>query len=274
VSGLDDNRLVRTFADLRGAGAKTLLPFITAGFPDLETTAWLLKDFEARGVRICELGIPFSDPIADGPVIQSSYTHALGAGVTSKNVFETVRGYRDEGGEMSLVAMVSYSIVYANDVEAFLGVAREAGFDAVIIPDLSLEEAAGVERLASDNGLCNVMLIAPTTGPRRRLEIAKHSRGFLYFISVAGITGERKTLPAQTARSVEELRGHVRTPICVGFGISSPQMVAEVCRVADGAIVGSAIVHRLEDAKSAGASVDEMVRQVGAFVGELISPLV
>jgi len=271
VSDLKDNRLVRTFAELRGAGRKALLPFVTAGYPDLATTAELLKDFESRGTRICEVGVPFSDPIADGPTIQASYTDALAAGVTSDEIFDMVRSYRADGGRMALAAMVSYSIVYRHDAASYLAGAADAGFDAVIVPDLPLGEGGAVEPLAASRGLCNVMLIAPTTPPRRRLEIAEHSRGFIYYISVAGITGERDQMPDATIAAVADLRKHTGTPVCVGFGISSPDMVATVCEAADGAIVGSAIIHRITDTK--GLARGQLVRKVGRFVGELLAPV-
>ena len=268
---LQNNRLVETFADLRSAGSKALMPFLTAGYPDLATTAALLKDFEARGVRIVELGIPFSDPIADGPTIQASYTDALAAGVSSEKIFDMVRKYRADGGKLALVAMVSYSIVFKHGVEAYLAAAAGAGFDGIIIPDLPLEEAAELEPLAASAGLANVMLIAPTTPPERRLEIARHSRGFIYYISIAGITGERARLPEQSIQTVAELRTHTDTPVCIGFGVSNAETVAHVCEVADGAIVGSAIIHRITDAKE--APRDELVEKVGDFVGEMLKPI-
>jgi len=250
MNELRDNRLIRTFTKLRAAGEKALVPFITAGYPDTQATEALLKDFESRGVRVCELGIPFSDPIADGP---------------------TVRRFRAGGGWMALVAMVSYSIVYRHGVERYLAGAAEAGFDGVIIPDLPLDEASALEPLALARGLANVMLIAPNTPPARRLEIARHSRGFIYFISVAGITGERDKLPDETIAAVAELRRDTEQAVCVGFGISSPQMVRRVCQAADGAIVGSAIVHRISDAKA--QPRDRLVEAVGGFVGELLTGL-
>jgi len=271
MNELRDNRLIRTFTKLRAAGEKALVPFITAGYPDTQATEALLKDFESRGVRVCELGIPFSDPIADGPVIQASYTEALAAGVTSDGIFETVRRFRAGGGWMALVAMVSYSIVYRHGVERYLAGAAEAGFDGVIMPDLPLDEASALEPLALARGLANVMLIAPNTPPARRLEIARHSRGFIYFISVAGITGERDKLPDETIAAVAELRRDTEQAVCVGFGISSPQMVRRVCQTADGAIVGSAIVHRISDAKA--QPRDRLVEAVGGFVGELLTGL-
>jgi len=170
------------------------------------------------------------------------------------------------------VAMVSFSIVFRHGDKKYISSAAEAGFDAVLIPDLPLEEAGKMESLAASQGLANVMLIAPTTPPKRQLEIAKHSRGFIYYISVAGITGERDKFPEDTIRAVADLRKHTDTPICVGFGISKPEMVATVCQVADGAIVGSALVHRIADVKDAPS--DKIVKNVGDFVSELLRPLV
>jgi tryptophan synthase alpha chain len=268
---LDGNRILSVFAEFRSAGKRALLPFITAGYPDLATTAALLADFESRGLRVVELGIPFSDPIADGPTIQASYTQALAGGVTSEKIFDMVGQYRRAGGRLALVAMVSYSIVFRHRPADYLQSARQAGFDGLIVPDLPLEEAGALAPLAEANGLANVMLIAPTTPPERRLDIARRSRGFIYFISVAGITGERDKLPASTIEAVAELRRHTDTPICVGFGISNPETVAQVCAAADGAIVGSAIVHRITDHKD--APRDRLVATVGEFVGGLLRPL-
>jgi len=271
MTDLSDNRLVKVFSELRAAGKKALVPFLTAGHPDLQTTEAILIDLERRGVRVAELGIPFSDPIADGPTIQASYTEALAAGVTSQAVLEMVRRWRAGGAGLALVAMVSYSIVFRCRPEVYLRSAADAGFDGLIIPDLPLEEAGNLEPLAAADGLANVMLIAPTTPPRRRVEIARHSRGFIYFISVAGITGERERLPEDTIRAVGELRRHTDTPVCVGFGISNPQMVAAVCEVADGAIVGSAIVRRISQHRD--LPTDQLVAKVGEFVGGLLEPI-
>jgi len=271
VTPLDENRIVKAFGRLKAAGARTLVPFITAGHPDLGATEALLKQFELMGVNICELGIPFSDPIADGPTIQASYTEALDAGVTCRKIFETVERYRASGGGLALVAMVSYSIVYRHGVEGYLAELAETGFDGIIVPDLSLEEAETFESQAAGKGLANIMLIAPTTPGTRRLEIARHSRGFIYFISVAGITGERDELPAETFAAVAELREQTDTPVCVGFGISNPQQVAAVCKAADGAIVGSAIVHRINDARDLPA--EKLAERIARFVGELMAPL-
>ncbi|MCP4377612.1 MAG: tryptophan synthase subunit alpha [bacterium] len=272
MSTLQNNRFTRTFAELKGSGGKALMPFLTAGYPDIDATGALLKDFESRGVRICEIGFPFSDPIADGPTIQASYTKALGAGLSVQNILDMVAEYRAGGGEMALAAMVSYSIVFRHGPEAFLAQLSGSGFDACIIPDLPLDEAAAAESLAAEAGLCNIMLIAPTTPPARRIEIAKHCRGFAYFVSISGITGERISLPQETIDGVAELRKHTDTPVCVGFGISNAETVKTVCAAADGAIVGSAIIHRITDAID--LPTDQMVAKVGTFVSELLEPII
>lgn len=268
TTALENNRLVRTFARLRGEGGKALLPFITAGYPSLEATGALLREFDRIGVPVCELGIPFTDPIADGPVIQASYTDALASGVALDGVLGMVRRFRDAGGKLALLAMVSYSIVYRHGVEHFLDAAAAAGIDGLIVPDLPLGESAAMENLAAERGLALVLLIAPTTPPERRLEIARHSRGFLYFISVAGITGERTKLPPQTIDAVAEMRRHTDTPVCVGFGISDPAAVRSVCQAADGAIVGSAIVRRITEHRS--EPPETLAKNVGRFVAELL----
>ena len=268
---LQDNRIVKLFAELRAADKHTLLPFITGGYPSLPATGALLKELDSIGVRICELGIPFSDPIADGPVIQASYTDALNAGVTTAKVLDVVRSYRADGGEMALLAMISYSIVFRHGPADFVAEAVEAGIDGLIIPDLPLGESAEMEKLAESAGIALVLLIAPLTPDARRLEIARHSRGFIYYISVSGITGARQALPPATITGVDELRRHTDTPVCVGFGISDPAMVAEVCKAADGAIVGSAIVNRITECKDDPPA--ELAKKVGAFVAELLAPV-
>jgi tryptophan synthase alpha chain len=273
MSTLENNRIVKAFADLQAEGKKTLLPFITAGYPDLVTTAELLAEIERQGARVCELGIPFSDPVADGPTIQASYTAALEQGVTLAGVLDIVKQYREVGGKLGLLTMLSYSIVHRHGPEAFCAMAAEAGIDGLIVPDLPLEEAERFAEIATAAGLCNVLLIAPTTPEDRKRDIARHCTGFVYYISVAGITGERKALPPETIESVRQLKGELDTPICVGFGISSGEMVKEVCSAADGAIVGSAIIHQITDAINKGLPREELVDAVGSFVGKLIKPV-
>lgn len=267
------NRIIKAFAGLNSAGKKTVVPFFTGGYPDVAVTEQILHDVEKRGVKICELGIPFSDPIADGPVIQASYCAALKAGVTLAKLFDMVRSYRADGGNLALLMMVSYSIVFRHGAEQFCIDAADAGVDGLIVPDLPMDEAESFGSLASSKRLCNVMLIAPTTDENRKIKIAKRSTGFVYYISVSGITGERTKLPPETIAAVAELKKHTDTPVCVGFGVSNPETVSEVCAAADGAIVGSVFIHHINDAVNANASRDEIVKDVGELLGELIRPV-
>ncbi len=266
---LENNRIVAKLSSIRAAGGKTLVPFITAGYPSLEATAAVLKELDKTQVGVCELGIPFTDPIADGPIIQASYTDALAAGIKVRKIFDVLSEFRRAGGKLPLAAMVSYSIIFHHGPVKFIEEAAAAGIDGLIVPDLPLDESRGLEEIAANHGLALVLLIAPTTPAARRLEIARHSRGFVYYISVAGITGKRTSLPPETLEAVAELRRHIETPVCVGFGISTAEMVKEVWKAADGAIVGSAIVAKMTENR--GLPPDQVARKVRAFVEELIS---
>ena len=245
-----------------------LWPFLAAGYPDLATTAALLKALGALPIRGVELGIPFSDPIADGPVIQRAFSEALSAGLKLRDVFAMVTALRDEI-HYPLLAMVSASIVYCVGIETFVKNASEAGFDGLIVPDISLEEAPRLAEAAAGAGLRLSMLIAPTTPAERRERIADVSSGFLYYVSVQGTTGARANLPADLKTNVCELKDATGSPVLVGFGIGNPSQVREVCRYADGAIAGSAIVRRITELCEQGESGPALVAEVTAFIHEL-----
>ena len=266
------NRIDERFTQLARDGRKGLWPYITAGYPDLDTTARLLEALDGLGVAGVELGFPYSDPVADGPVIQTSFSRALAGGLTLESIFKTVRAVRSTV-RMPLLAMVSFSIVYRVGVERFIERAAEAGFDGLIVPDLSLEEADGTARAVERAGLRMVMLVAPTTSPERRERIASLSSGFVYYLAVSGITGERDQLPADLVANVEQLRSVSGQPVCVGFGISTPDHVRRVCATADGAIVGSAIVRRITDAIDRKVPPEGIVEEITAFVTDLQAPL-
>lgn len=254
------NRIDRIFHELRATGGRALMPFITAGDPDLQTTADLIRVLEQAGASIVEIGIPFSDPIADGPVIQASMTYALGQGIRLSQIFEMVGKVR-QATEVGLVAMVSYSIVYRHGTAAFVRDAAEAGFDGLIIPDLPLEQGPVVREAADDGGLRLAMLVAPTTPMDRAKKLAEASSGFVYVVARAGITGEQKTLPAALPDRLKQLREGTDLPLAVGFGISSGEQVRQVVSVADAAIVGSAIVRRINEHRDQGrAAIIEQVR--------------
>ena len=269
------NRIDALFARLKSEGRRALMPFLTAGDPDLAMTATLIREAIARGAHMVEVGIPYSDPVADGPVITASYTRALGKGVKLDGIFAMLRGLRDgQGGptvEAPLVTMVSYAIVHRRGVARYLREAAAAGIDGLIVPDLPVEEAEGLCREASRLDLCLIQLVTPSTPRERALRISRTSTGFLYYVSVAGITGERKALPPELAESVIRLRAETDLPICIGFGIGEPAHIRALAPVADGLIVGSAIVRRLEGADS--RAPGEVVREIGEFIGELAAAL-
>lgn len=258
------NRIDAAFAN-RPPG---LWPFLAAGYPSLETTAALLQRLNSLPVRGVELGIPFSDPIADGPVIQHAFSHALASGVKVREVFQMVASLRAQIS-YPLLAMVSASIVYRRGVEEFAAEAHMAGFDGLIVPDISLEEAPALASAAARENLRLSMLVAPTTPPERRRQIAQAATGFLYYVSVQGTTGERAALPVALADEVRTLKKESSLPVLVGFGISRPDHVREVCRFADGAIVGSAIVHRMADGAQSSRGEAEILDDVAHFVGKL-----
>lgn len=265
---MPENRIDQTFARLTAGGRKALMPYVTAGFPNLDVTAELLIRMPEAGASVIELGIPYSDPIADGPVIQASFTRALEAGLHVNDIFEMVRRVRPNVGA-PILSMVSFSIVYRIGVARYIARAAEAGIDGLIIPDLSLEEAPAIAGQTAAAGLRLAMLVAPTSSPDRFERIARTSQGFIYYVSVAGTTGERDRLPADLSANVSRLREIGGKPVCVGFGVGRAEHVRQVCAVADGAIVGSAIVRRLTTAVDAGAAPALLVQHVTDFVREL-----
>jgi tryptophan synthase alpha chain len=262
------NRLRTAFDPRAAAASGRLLPYVTAGFPDLATTVEILRRLDPDRCRCVELGIPFSDPIADGPVIQASFSRALAGGFRLDDLLATIGGVRDRFA-VPLVAMVSYSIVYRRGPATFVREARQAGFDGLIVPDLAIEEADDLAELARAEDCPLVMMVAPNTGESRRRRIGAISEPFTYYQSVAGVTGERDALPADLVAQVQTLRAESGKPVCVGFGISRPEQVAAVCAAADGAIVGSAIVRRM----LAGIDRGESAVQIADRVCELIAQL-
>ncbi len=222
------------------------------------------------GVMTVEIGFPYSDSIADGPVIQNSFHYVLEQGHDLNDTFGLVSDVRSKV-ECGLVAMVSYSIVHRIGVEEFMGKAAKAGFDGVILPDVPVEEMAYAAGVVSGADLCHIGLVAPTTSPQRREAIARASTGFLYRITVAGTTGERTSLPEGLPDEVAELRRVSGLPVCLGFGISRPDQVREICRFADGAIVGSALIRRIADALGKGAKPSTIVDEASRFLSELLT---
>jgi tryptophan synthase alpha chain len=257
-----------TFAALRATGDIGLMPFVPAGYPDLATTTAVIPALESAGASLIEIGIPFSDPIADGPTIQQAFTEALQKHVRVSQVFETIGAVR-ASVSISLVAMVSYSVAFRYGLDRFLRDARESGFDGMIFPDLPPPEAQEVCDKIRASGLDTVLLVAPSTPPQRRAEIVKLCSGFVYYLSVSGITGERDRLPPDLEANVRNLRDLTDRPICVGFGISRPEHVKQLHGIADGAIVGSAVVKRMQE--RARESPQAIAASTGALCAELLS---
>jgi tryptophan synthase alpha chain len=260
----------RLFEQLRAQGRRALMPFVTAGDPDLDFTAAILQQLDACGCHLCELGIPYSDPIADGPVIQASYTRALDRGTHFADILEMTARVGPTLS-MPVVSMVSYAIVFRRGITSFVATAKAAGIAGAIVPDLPIEEGRELAEVCRREDFSLIQLVAPTTPRERAIRIAESSTGFLYYVSVAGITGERTQLPPDLAENVAWLRARTSLPICIGFGISQPEYVRQLAPVADGLIVGSAIVRRIAEAVR--QPRQQVLAEIGAYVRQLLGAL-
>jgi len=285
------SRISEAFAAAKQENRLAFMPFVTAGDPDLATTLDVIRELAAQGVDLIEVGVPYSDPIADGPVIQASYTRALDAGFRLGAFFDAfaeltqrseVGGQRSVAASNSqlstlnpqlpippLVAMVSYSIVFRYGVERFLSEAVRAGFSGMIVPDLPGDEADEFANAVKSRGLDLIELVSPLTPVERIDPILANCSGFVYCIAVAGTTGERDQLPPVLTSQLKQLREKTDLPLAVGFGVSRPEHVAGLKGYADGVIVGSAIVRRFE--RFADQSRDDVVREIGRYAGGMVA---
>jgi tryptophan synthase alpha chain len=262
--------LDQLFAELRSRGEKAFMPFITAGDPNLQLTQQIIRLLADHGCHLAELGIPYSDPIADGPVIQASYTRALQRHIKVEQILQSVQAVRSEIA-MPLVSMVSYAIVLRHGLQRFVEEACAAGLAGLIVPDLLIEESAGLANECRAADLSLIQLVTPTTPRDRAVQIAQQSTGFLYYVSVTGITGERTELPPQVVDQVGWLREQTTLPICIGFGISRPEHVRMLAPVADGVIVGSALVRHIARLQSEASEV--VLSDLAQLVDELRAAL-
>jgi tryptophan synthase alpha chain len=258
------------FSNLRREKRKALMPFVTAGDPDLQFTAAVLKELAGRGCHLFEVGIPYSDPIADGPVIQASYTRALAHKIKLGDILKTL-GEVAPSVDAPLVTMVSYAIVYRHGLDRYVGEIQERGLAGLIVPDLPVEESDQLAGICRSRDVNLIQLVTPTTPRERAVRIAETLTGFLYYVSVAGITGERTALPPELVDNVGWLRTQTDLPICIGFGISRPEHVKLLAPVADGLIVGSAIVRHI--AQTDKKPREQVLREVGDYVEELLTAL-
>jgi tryptophan synthase alpha chain len=260
-------RIDQVFKWLKAKGEGALIPFITAGDPDLATTRALALEMAARGADLLELGIPFSDPLADGPTIQAASNRAVRMGVHLQEVLQVAGAVRRET-EIPLILMGYYNPILQYGLERTAQEAAAQGVDGFIIPDLPPEEAGPWRAAAAQAGVAAIFLASPTSGDERIKRMGRLTRGFLYYVSVTGITGARRELPPELLAALRQVRSLVKCPLAVGFGISTPEQVAWLAPYVDGVVVGSAIVQRVARLKGR-----ELIKEVGDFIAALKAPL-
>ncbi len=260
------NRIVRRFADLRRAGRKALIPYITAGDPRPELTVLMLHTLVQSGADLIELGVPFSDPMADGPVIQKACERALAQGMSLRRVLELVREFRQTDPETPLVLMGYLNPIESLGYETFVATAAEAGVDGVLTVDLPPEEAAELAELLKAAGMASIFLLAPTSSAERIRQTAELAQGYLYYVSLKGVTGSAALNVAEVAAKLAEIRALTDLPLGVGFGIKDPATAAAIAQVADAVVVGSALVSRMAELAD---DPERMRREVGAMVSAM-----
>lgn len=269
------NPIDATFEALRAAGRKAFIPFITAGDPDTEVSLRVAEILIKNGADLIEIGFPYSDPIADGPVIQASYTRALSKKLKIEQIWNLAQSIQKSEAYKAkptpLVGMVSYSIVNKQGIDAFLTKAKNAGFSGLIVPDLPWDESTELGQAMDRHQVKLVQLVTPTTPPERATQIARNSGGFLYCVSISGITGERRDLPTTLIERLAKLRSQSATPLCVGFGISTGDHAKILKPHCDGVIVGSALVRQLERLQAEPS--DRVFADIAAFCTMMRSAL-
>lgn len=258
------NRIDRRFQELAARGETAFIPYITAGDPTLDATARIVAELERAGADLIEFGVPFSDPVADGIVNQEAAQRALIHNVSLRDIVRLVKKLRDTT-QIPLVLFTYVNPVLAYGIERFAEDAADAGVDGVLCVDLPPEEAEEYRRCLTDRGVATIFLVAPTSTPARVALIARASTGFVYYVSRTGVTGERANIEHSVQGMVDAIRHEARTPVAVGFGISTPDQAAEVAGYADGVIVGSAIVRMIGELGDA----PDMPARVGAFAKTL-----
>jgi len=258
------NRIVGKFSQLKSAGKKAFVVYIGAGDPNLDATRELALAFDLAGVDILELGVPFSDPLADGLVNQLAAQRGLESGATPPKVLATVSAIR-QNSQVPVVLYIYFNLIHKVGMERFIADAAKAGVDGLLVLDLPPEESANYETLMRQAGLCHIYLVAPTTPEDRVETIVRRGSGFIYYISREGVTGMQTSVAANLAAQVAKIRAHTELPIVVGFGISNPDQARQVAQAADGCVVGSAVVNQI----AARGQSPDLVAAAGAFVKSL-----
>ena len=258
------SRISQTFDSLKREGKKALIPFITAGYPNLAITEKLIFEVEKNGADILELGVPFSDPMADGPVIQYSSECSLAQGTTLKMILNLVQKVRLKTS-LPIILMGYYNPFFSYGLKRFSEDAKRAGVDGVLVVDLPPEEAAEMKSHTDRAGLDLIFLLAPTSNDERIKLIVKNASGFIYYVSITGVTGVRSTLDRDIRRQVEKIKKITPLPIGVGFGISTPRQAQKVAKWADAVVVGSAVIKTIQQSKTSSA----IVTNVGQFISSL-----
>lgn len=254
--------IAAAFSAARDQGRAALMPYFTAGFPDLATSEAVFRSIADAGADLIEIGVPFSDPLADGPVIQHSTQVALDRGITAAKALDLVARLRGSGVTQPLILMGYVNPVLSYDVERYTKDAAARGADGLIIPDLPPEEAESIGAACAAAGLALIHLAAPTSTPERLARIAQATSGFLYLVSLTGVTGARQGLPPDLAEFVARARGVARTPLAVGFGIATREQAAKVGEIADGVIVGSALIRAVAEAADPAHAAYDFVRSL------------
>lgn len=264
------NRLDTRFAALKESGKKAFIAYVTAGYPNPSTYAEILAGMADAGVDIIEVGFPFSDPMADGPIIQAANVQSLKEGMTLPKVLELVTEFRKKDQETPIVMMGSYNPIYSHGIMRFLDEAAAAGVDGFLISDLPPEEDAEFRIPAKDRDMYVIRFVTPTTDAHRLPTVLKDAKGFLYCVSVTGITGSKVADPAHLVKAVGALRDKTDLPVAIGFGINTPEKAHEIAKAGDGVIVGSAIVKRITaHLDEQGAPREGLVKEVLAFIKDL-----
>lgn len=254
------NRIDERFSALSEAGRRALIPFVTAGYPEAEWCVPVLRALVRAGADVIELGIPFSDPMADGPVIQVASEKAIANGVTLKSVLDMVRQFRDEDPATPIVLMGYLNPIERYGYEAFATDAGAAGVDGLLMVDCPPEEMEVLRSRLDEQGIAPICLVAPTTTEARMESISKQARGYIYYVSFKGITGADRLDASSLAKPLARLRSHTDLPLAVGFGIKDPESAAAVAGVADGVVIGSALIDALADADSVDAACQRVTR--------------